>query len=346
MGTSRIQRKKVQWTEHHRSLLGKIPDRELAQQMGISLFIVAVERRRLGIAASMPWRIITWTPAMLQRLGTAFDAVLAREWGVSGNIVSWKRQELGIPGLNEHRKGPAIAWTDEMVLDLSRLSLRAFAKQYGVSSHLVHLERRKRGISPATPRGTGMPEEHQELLGTMADREFAQRFGYDLAFVSSYRVRNAIASFRDRQTAFHWSPYRLRCLGRFSDAALARRWNIFKTRVIAKRQELGIPAWLARAVWTDAMRAEVKALTPAEASKRLGLSIHQILDERRRLGHSITPVRRFTPEEDALLGTQSDAAIGALLGRTPGTILQRRRRLGVPASPRKPSDRPTAATVP
>src|SRR5262245_31861860 len=55
-----------------------------------------------------------------------------------------------------------------------------------------------------------------------------------------------------------------------------------------------------------------------------------------------TRVRRWTPEQDALLGTDTDDAIGALLVRTRRPVEYRRQVLGVKAfvgnKPAKPVD--------
>jgi hypothetical protein len=41
-------------------------------------------------------------------------------------------------------------------------------------------------------------------------------------------------------------------------------------------------------------------------------------------------IRHWTAEEDALLGTMTDGAVGAKIGRTAGAVLKRREKLGVP----------------
>jgi hypothetical protein len=280
-----------------------------------------------------------WTPAMLQRLGTASDMSLAREWGVSGNLVGWKRQELNIPAFGGPRPSITISWTDDMVRDLGRLSLRAFAKAHHVPAYLVQVERRRRGIAPAKPRGTGIPEDLQALLGTMSDRDFAERFGYDLNFVGGFRVRNAIPSFRERQQAFPWTPYRIKCLGKFSDHQLARRWGIAWWTVWEKRDALGIRARFSRSTWTQEMLRELPALTPAAAAAKFGLSIHQILKKRKAIGLYRGAPRRFTPADDALLGTMSDAQVARQLGMLPASVSQRRRLLGITVWTKKTSNR-------
>lgn len=319
----RRSRRLVPWTPETRALLGRVPDRDLAQRLGTSLHLVVVERNRHGIQASRPAAPVTWTPEMLAAIGTAPDSVLAKQWGISGGIVRLKRLELGRPG---GRITPVIEWTPDMVRDLAALSLRAFARTYGVNPNQVLVERRRRGITPRHQRRP-MPEEHLALLGTIPDKAFAARFGYDPQYVGTYRVRCGIASHRQRRYAFVWTPYRLSCLGKHADAALARRWGIHVDTVFRKRRELGRQSPRRKAVWTAEMRAAVQH-RPARAVMALyRLTMGQVCGMRKRLGIQRSQ-RRFSPAEDLMIGSAPDRDIARLLGRDVNSVADRRRRLG------------------
>lgn len=325
----------IRWTADDLRLLGRLPDTEVARRLGLSLHHVVVERRRQGVRAARPAEPVQWTEERLAALGTVPDARLAKEWGISAGSIALKRQELGRAPAHGRSWQRTYVWTDAMVADLGTLSTRSFAKRHGVPPNQVLVERRRRGIAGPYDKPRGIPEPLQDLLGTMPDKEFAARFGYDAQHVGTFRVRAGIASHRKRRYAFQWTPYRLSRLGQVPDQRLARTWGVCIDRVRSKRLELGRGAAVRRAVWTEEMRHAVRCRPQRAVMALYGLTEHQVRGMRHRLGLPPERHRRpFTPAEDAHLGTASDPAVARRLGRDVGSVAQRRRLLGIPAYPR------------
>lgn len=87
------------WSDEETALLGKLTDREVATQLGISQAAARLKRITLGIPPcrrGKSWRVGRWTDDILARLGTEVDSDIARSIGVSSERVRQKRKELGI----------------------------------------------------------------------------------------------------------------------------------------------------------------------------------------------------------------------------------------------------------
>jgi hypothetical protein len=93
------------WTRQELKLLGKMPDAELAAQIGRTENAVRVMRVRLGLPNPLgPWHPEGgWTAEELQLLGTVPDGELAARLGRSEGAVRAKRCALGIPIFIDHR---------------------------------------------------------------------------------------------------------------------------------------------------------------------------------------------------------------------------------------------------
>lgn len=338
-GTNRRRTSKsIRWSDDDLRLLGRLPDTVVARRLGLSLHHVVVERRRQGVGAAQPADPVQWSTERLARLGTVPDAHLANEWGISAGSIALKRQELGRAPAHGRSWQRTYVWTDVMVADLAALSTRRFAKRHGVPPNQVLVERRRRGIAGPYDKPKGIPESLQALLGTIPDKEFAARFGYDAQHVGTFRVRAGIASHRHRQFAFKWTAYRLSRLGQVPDQRLARTWGVCIDRVRSKRLEMGRGPAVRRAVWTDEMRQAVRCRPQRAVMALYSLTEHQVRGMRQRLGLPAERSRRpFTPAEDAELGTASDPSVARRLGRDVGSVAQRRRLLGISAYPRAKS---------
>lgn len=108
-------RKIVLWTEEELSLLGKVPDPELASKMGVAKETIQKKRASLGIPSARKSGIISekqkahlqkisssgvwidWDDAAIAKLGTAPDIEIARQLGTTNQNVAKKRAKLGIP---------------------------------------------------------------------------------------------------------------------------------------------------------------------------------------------------------------------------------------------------------
>jgi hypothetical protein len=76
-------------------------------------------------------------------------------------------------------------------------------------------------------------------LGTLPDRELAQRLGRTLAAV---RVRRIEFGLHAPSTRRRWEPEEDRLLGTAPDAEIAQQLNRTLSAVKSRRKDLGIPA--------------------------------------------------------------------------------------------------------
>ena len=129
------------WTREHAALLGTMPDRHLAQRLGITPVMVAYQRKRLGIKKFAPPS--AWSDQHDHLLGTKTDAALAQELGVPKHLVLKRRRALKIPAF-----GPSgwPAWPQEQVHLLGTMPDAELAQQIGRSVSAVRQQRLALGI--------------------------------------------------------------------------------------------------------------------------------------------------------------------------------------------------------
>lgn len=132
---------KFDWTAERAALLGTMPDRHLAQRLGITPVMVAYQRKRLGIKKFAPPS--AWSDQHDHLLGTKTDAALAKELGVPKHVVLNRRRELQIPAF-----GPSgwPAWPQEQVKKLGTVPDVELAQQIGRSVSAVRQQRLALGI--------------------------------------------------------------------------------------------------------------------------------------------------------------------------------------------------------
>lgn len=85
--------------------LGTMPDRVIAEAMGISQDAVFKRRVKLGVAAFRRWgdRLIQHWSQWDKHLGKRPDGQIAREMGLTPQAVSLRRIKLGIPPMGKTR---------------------------------------------------------------------------------------------------------------------------------------------------------------------------------------------------------------------------------------------------
>ena len=137
--------KLVHWTPEKISLLGRIPDRQVADQMGVSGWHVRRTRKKLGIPAHSS---VIWIPEDIRsELGTQPDTVIAKRLGLSANRVAKWRVRLGIPAFS--RVVPLPELTAEAVSLLGCISDAAFGRRFGLTQWRAGAIRRSMGIPPS-----------------------------------------------------------------------------------------------------------------------------------------------------------------------------------------------------
>ncbi len=129
------------WTREHAAFLGTMPDRHLAQRLGITPVMVAYQRKRLGIKKFAPPS--AWSDQHDHLLGTKTDAALAKELGVPKHVVLKRRCALKIPAF-----GPSgwPAWPQEQVQLLGTMPDTELAQQIGRTVSAVRQQRLALGI--------------------------------------------------------------------------------------------------------------------------------------------------------------------------------------------------------
>lgn len=118
-------------------LLGKISDREIAKQLGVTDNWVGVFRRKQGVPRLSPVKY-DWAKVDAS-LGVLSDSEIARTFGASLNAVFRRRTDKGIPA-----KPRGVNWGNEP--DLGKLPDKFLAERYGVCLGAVSQARKRRGI--------------------------------------------------------------------------------------------------------------------------------------------------------------------------------------------------------
>src|SRR5437867_12968044 len=100
------------------------------------------------------------------------------------------------------------------------------------------------------PPAAGVPwtADEEALLGTMKDREVAERTGRTESAVSSRRYVFNVAAFTNRKARgkpVKWTPTKERLLGTMPDTVLARRLDCSPMSVFNRRRRLKIPPFRA-----------------------------------------------------------------------------------------------------
>jgi len=101
------------WSAEEVACLGKVPDRALAAEMGLSTATVANKRLSLGIApCHQRPKPVHWTEEMIDLLGKIPDMEIARRFSISSTSVVQKRRRLGIAPVMDRR---GIELTPELI---------------------------------------------------------------------------------------------------------------------------------------------------------------------------------------------------------------------------------------
>jgi hypothetical protein len=137
-------------------LVGKAPDAEIANQLGVSTYLVTRERLRQGLPAT-PGKPKRWTPDVVARLGKEPDAAIARDLGISPRAVCNKRLRLGIPCFGRSTRPatprPTVRgdWTPENMARLGNETDSAIAGDLGITRQAVWSKRQQLGIPSCRP---------------------------------------------------------------------------------------------------------------------------------------------------------------------------------------------------
>ena len=83
------------WSAEERALLGRMPDKGIAYELGLEVKQVRAQRERLRIPV-FDRQLHQWTRAEDARLGKERDEVLAKAFGITVTAIKHRRTRLGI----------------------------------------------------------------------------------------------------------------------------------------------------------------------------------------------------------------------------------------------------------
>jgi hypothetical protein len=332
---------RFRWPERLLRLLGKLPDREIAERAGVHPGTVANERRRRKIPAYSPHRPVEWTQERIALLGTASDRDVAAALGIGHRSVFHKRRVLGIPPFKEpvREEMASFHWTPQALALLGKASDRAVARRLGISATTVFHKRLALGIPSykPPPKRITWTAEMLGRLGRVPDVEIAACFGIGKDSVAFKREELGIPPAEHVGHPIRRSPELVELL-KLPNPVLRKRYGISKATALKLRREFGLRTPDSRNLrWTPERRAKLGKVPDAELAKEMGITPGAVSDKRRRLGiPPRVPYRApWTAEEIALLGTLSDQEVAARIGKSREAVKAKRRALGVPPAPRK-----------
>jgi hypothetical protein len=178
------------WEAQDLALLGKMPDKVVAEQLGIGVMAVARERRQLKIPPFRPKApIVEWTPEMLELLGKVSDRKAAELLAISMGTVIRKRKRLGIRGLGDRGKVVPTSELTELLRDHDATEVR---RRTGLAWQTIRALRAKLGL-PAPETWT---PEVLARLGREPDQDIARDIGLSPSGVRRKRLILGIPLFR------------------------------------------------------------------------------------------------------------------------------------------------------
>jgi DNA-binding CsgD family transcriptional regulator len=340
----------IPWEPEDLALLGTMPDRALAKELGICASSVMLKRQTLKIPPfKPPTRPLEWTEEMLALLGEVPDSQVAELYGISEKTVGAKRFRLGIPAVVA---AGAVVSTPELI-ELLHLPGIEVQRLTGLSHKTIRDLRRKHGIEKR--------ERWSRKVLARLGREFDASIARDLGLDSTSSVRKkrmslGIPAFRKtRRTTrpvavkrvpvkepFRWPQKLVARLGKMPDGEIARLAGISKDGVAKERKRRRIAAFrppIAPVEWTPKRIRRLGTASDTAVARKLRIHSSSVRYKRQQLG--IPPFHRkrtsarahhWTPQELALLGKTSDAEVAEKLGLSKATVATKRTQLKISAS--------------
>lgn len=254
--------KKTNWTAEMLSLLGTMPDKELAERLGLHHATVWRERTRQKRGAwTARQSAVTWTPEALAQLGRVSDYQLALQLGVNSGVVRGKRCSLGIPSGSPR---PRRVWTEAEVTLLGTASDQEMAEQLGCTSSQIFHARKQRNILHFRP--VHWADAVFQQLGVVPDTQIAQVAGISASAVWDERKRRGIPAAR----VSPWFDGHLAELGTKPDSQIAKQHGVSIATVAKLRQAHGIPPNTKRRAWRPEELELLGKFSDAEVARRTG----------------------------------------------------------------------------
>ncbi|GAB0151095.1 hypothetical protein [Marinobacterium sp. BA1] len=191
--------KRYEWTEEAIALLGTMPDRKLAEKLGVSLAVVRGRRIKEGIARSGSKKRHKWTKEELALLGTDTDQRIADRLGLDRIQVMNKRiyEEIQAFTPRPEPKDTALKYKDLLGTDTDK----KIGKKIGCSTARVTQLRKELGIAAYSKSSEVVwGNSDDALLGTMSDRKVAGVLGLSASRVMQRRHKLGIDPYRKSPT--------------------------------------------------------------------------------------------------------------------------------------------------
>ena len=254
--TTSINGRKRPDIDWHSQPLGKMPDKSLADRLGVSEPAVAHQRRLRKIQAYGQCNPIDWD-SCAHLLGVLPDYDLAlNHLHIGPQRVKKERERRGIPSARADIKpktmASSIPW-DEVDFGYSD---RCIGRLYGIHATAVKAERGRRGILHVRVRSKAWWD--RQPLGTMRDKDLAEALRMKPADISHQRRIRNIPPFSPGAITKQMLDYkevvdpRPICrapvnwdeqpLGKIPDPTLAKHLGVSVSSTVNARTRRGIPA--------------------------------------------------------------------------------------------------------
>lgn len=171
------------WSESWNSLLGTMPDIELAEQVGSTIHIVSARRNGAGIPSYAESNKIDWS-LYDKLLGTDSDINIANKVNISSSSISKRREVLGIPRYSFEIPKEAEAM-------LGKQSDPYIADNFNIPLSTVKTKRRNAGI-PQVKQGSWVNKRSwtEEEIASLKNEELTTNILSEILGLSKTTIRN------------------------------------------------------------------------------------------------------------------------------------------------------------
>lgn len=341
------------WPSRLEALLGKVPDAEIAQELGVSPRSVAARRRKMGIKSELAHThtpAVKWKKRWDKLLGTMRDTELAEKLEVSRHQIRVRRLELRIPPYEpaalpepSSQTRPPVTLTAAQIRKLGCVPDAVLAERWNISAGVIRRHRIAHGIEPYQAGGevdwtTGM----LVLLGEVSDNLIAREYGISSLSVKIKRIQLGIFPHgKDQMDPEPDLPRRvLSQIGKVPDKQIADKFRVSRTHLRIYRVLHNIPQAdyqpSPEHKWTAAETALFGTMRDSDLARKLQIPIQQIAHRRRMLG--IPAFGRNTKivwgkKQLKRLGQQPDRVLAFEWGWPQGVVRKKRDELGITACP-------------
>lgn len=180
-----------EWTPERIALLGTMPDKTLARELGLSPPTIVFRRKLYGIAPYVAQTArIEWTAEMLAELGTMPDATFAARYGISLSAVKQRRREAGRAA---SRPWPGIVEVEGDLAGLLEEPNRTLLREAAIGKGTASRLREEFGVDMHEVRARRWTPAVIARLGVDTDCQIARELGITGSAVRHRRLALGIA---------------------------------------------------------------------------------------------------------------------------------------------------------